>query len=106
MATQYTNDVMYERLKEMYPSLGSLGDMLYQYWVDNGLQYRGSLQYEFYGSELAKSSEGSPVPESWGDRANLFWGDADFVVYNLELETGSDLLLEDGGFVLLEAGNG
>jgi hypothetical protein len=103
MAT--TNDAMYEELKVLYPTLSTLGDMLYQYWVDNGLQYRGSLQYQFYGDELGKSGE-APSLLTWGDRANAFWSDADYQVYNLELETGSDLLLEDGGFVLLEAGNG
>ena len=101
-----TNDEMYVELKLKYPTLSTLGDMLYQYWVDNGLQYRGTLQYEFYGTELAKSSEGVPVPLTWGDRSNKFWSDHDFIVYNLEAEDGSDLLLEDGGLILLEAGNG
>ena len=89
MAT--TNDAMYTELKVLYPSLSTLGDMLYQYWVDNGLQYRGSLQYDFYGTELAKSGETQTLL-TWGDRANLFWSDSDYQVYNLEQEDGSDLL--------------
>jgi hypothetical protein len=32
--------------------------------------------------------------------------DPDYVATNWELENGNDMLLEDGGFILLEAGNG
>jgi len=38
--------------------------------------------------------------------AYSYWNDPDFAVSNLEQEDGTDLLLEDGGFVLMEAGNG
>jgi hypothetical protein len=76
-----------------------LGDLLYAHWSATGLQYRGSLQFDYYVTQGASGS-------TWGDVANTFWNDGDFVVSNLELETGSDLLLEDGGFVLMEAGNG
>jgi len=103
MAT--TNDAMFVALQAEYPTLTTLGDMLYQYWSDNGLQYRGSLQYEFYNTELNKSGEAQNLL-TWGDRANAFWSDADYQVYNLEQEDGTDLLLEDGSFVLMEAGNG
>jgi len=98
MAT--TNDAMYTALMAMYPEAGdTLADLLYTHWNTVGLQYRGSLQFEYYVTQGASGS-------TWGDVANTFWNDGDFVVSNLELETGSDLLLEDGGFVLLEAGNG
>lgn len=98
MAT--TNDAMYTALMAMYPDAGdTLADLLYTHWNTVGLQYRGSLQFDYY---VAQGASGS----TWGDVANTFWNDGDFVVSNLELETGSDLLLEDGGFVLLEAGNG
>lgn len=98
MAT--TNDAMYTALMAMYPEAGdTLADLLYTHWNTVGLQYRGSLQFDYY---VAQGASGS----TWGDVANTFWNDGDFVVSNLELETGSDLLLEDGGFVLLEAGNG
>lgn len=98
MAT--TNDAMYTALMAMYPTAGdTLADLLYTHWNTVGLQYRGSLQFDYY---VAQGASGS----TWGDVANTFWNDGDFVVSNLELETGSDLLLEDGGFVLLEAGNG
>jgi hypothetical protein len=95
-----TNDAMYTALMAMYPEAGdTLGDLLYAHWSATGLQYRGSLQFDYYVTQGASGS-------TWGDVANTFWNDGDFVVSNLELETGSDLLLEDGGFVLLEAGNG
>jgi hypothetical protein len=91
---------MYTALMAMYPEAGdTLGDLLYAHWSATGLQYRGSLQFDYYVTQGASGS-------TWGDVANTFWNDGDFVVSNLELETGSDLLLEDGGFVLMEAGNG
>lgn len=95
-----TNDSMYTALMAMYPEAGdTLGDLLYTHWNTVGLQYRGSLQFDYYVTQGASGS-------TWGDVANTFWNDGDFVVSNLELETGSDLLLEDEGFILLEAGNG
>jgi len=101
MAT--TNDAMYIALKAMYPAAGdTLGDLLYAHWSATGLPYRGSLQYDYYVSQIL-TSEASGT--TWGDLANSFWSDPDFVVSNLEDETGNDLLLEDGSFILLEAGN-
>lgn len=98
MAT--TNDAMYIALKALYPTAGdTLGDLLYTHWSTVGLQYRGSLQYDYY---VAQGAAGTTL----GDLANAFWSDPDFVVSNLELESGNDLLLEDGSFMLLEVGNG
>ena len=95
-----TNDAMFVALKAMYPSGGdTLGDLLYTHWSTVGLQYRGSLQYDYYVSEGATGT-------TLGDLANSFWSDHDLVVSNLELESGNDLLLENGDFVLLEVGNG
>jgi len=95
-----TNDAMYTALMAMYPAAGdTLGDLLYTHWVATGLQYRGSLQFDYY---VAQGASGS----TWGDVANVFWNDGDFVVSNLELESGNDLLLENGDFMLLEVGNG
>lgn len=95
-----TNDAMYVALKAMYPSGGdTLGDLLYTHWSTVGLQYRGSLQYDYYVTQGASGT-------TWGDLANSFWSDPDFVVSNLELEDGNDLLLESGDFMLLEVGNG
>jgi hypothetical protein len=95
-----TNDAMFVALKAMYPSGGNtLGDLLYTHWSTVGLQYRGSLQYDYYVTQGASGT-------TWGDLANSFWSDPDFVVSNLELEDGNDLLLENGDFMLLEVGNG
>ena len=98
MAT--TNDAMYTALMALYPDAGdTLGDLLYTHWSTVGFQYRGSLQLEYY---VNQGASGSTV----GDSANSFWSDPDYVVSNLELESGNDLLLEDGSFMLLEVGNG
>jgi hypothetical protein len=98
MAT--TNDAMYTALMAMYPEAGdTLADLLYTHWNTVGLQYRGSLQFDYY---VAQGASGS----TWGDVANTFWNDGDFVVSNLELEDGNDLLLESEGFILMEIGNG
>ncbi len=94
-----TNDAMYTALKALYPSAGdTLGDLLYAHWSAVGLQYRGSLQFDYY---VAQGAVGTTL----GDLANSFWADPDFAVSNLEDELGNDLLLEDGSFILLEAGN-
>lgn len=94
-----TNDAMYTALKALYPTAGdTLGDLLYTHWSTVGLQYRGSLQFDYY---LAQG-----VPQTTlGDMANAFWSDPDFSVSNLEAEDGTNLLLEDGSLILLEAGN-
>lgn len=98
MAT--TNDAMYIALRALYPSAGAtLGDLLNTHWSTVGLQFRGSLQFDYY---VAQGATGTTL----GDLANNFWSDPDFLVYNLELEDGNDLLLEDGSsFILLEVGN-
>lgn len=98
-----TNDAMYTALKALYPSAGdTLGDLLYAHWSAVGLQYRGSFQFDYYVAQQAVSEA---TGTTWGDLANTFWSDPDFTVSNLEDESGNDLLLEDGSFMLLEAGN-
>ena len=100
MAT--TNDAMYAALKLLYPTAGTtLGDLLAAHWTAVGSQgqmYRGSLGYEYY---VLQGASGTTL----ADLANNFWNDPDFTVSNLELETGNDLLLEDGSFILLEMSN-
>lgn len=95
-----TNDAMYVALKAIYQPTDNdtLGDLLYRFWSDEGLQYRGTLEYDFY---VAAGAVGTTL----GDLANSYWTDPDYVASNLELEDGTDLLLEDGSFMLLEAGN-
>jgi hypothetical protein len=97
MAT--TNDAMYVALKALYPTLSTLGDMMYAFAQDNGYNFRDTRAYQFY-------VDAGAVGATRGDIANTYWNDPDFLVSNLEQEEGSDLLLEDGGFVLLEIGNG
>lgn len=44
-----TNDAMFGALSVAYPSTGqTLGDLLYAFWSEKGLQYRGTLEYDFY----------------------------------------------------------
>ena len=96
-----TNDAMFEELVVLYPDAGkTLGDLLYTHWAITGLAYRGTAERDYYVAQGAPSF-------TLGDLANEFWSDADFVVSNLELEDGNDLLLEDGtSFALMEIGNG
>jgi hypothetical protein len=97
MAT--TNDAMFVALKAQYPTLSTLGDMMYAFAQDNGYNFRNTLGYEFYAATGATGT-------TRGDLANSYWNDPDFAVSNLEQEDGTDLLLEDGSFILMEAGNG
>jgi hypothetical protein len=94
-----TNDAMYVALKAQYPTLSTLGDMMYAFAQDNGYNFRDTLGYEFYVATGA-------VGTTRGDLANSYWNDPDFAVFNLELEDGNDFLLEDEGFILMEIGNG
>jgi hypothetical protein len=98
MAT--TNDAMFRELAVLYPTAGqTLGDLLYAYWSDQGLEYRGTLQSTVY---LAAGATGNTL----GDLANTYWSDHDFLISNLEQELGDDLLLETEDYILLETGNG
>jgi hypothetical protein len=74
MAT--TNDAMFEALAGSYPSTGrTLGDLLYAFWSEKGLEYRGSLAYQFFKDEGAAG-------DTLGDLANDY-----FVrVYPLEFD--------------------
>ena len=65
MAT--TNDAMYAALSVAYPSTGqTLGDLLYAFWSENGLQYRGTLGYDFY---VAAGATGTTL----GDLSNDYF---------------------------------
>lgn len=65
MAT--TNDAMYDALVLLYPDAGkTLGDLLYTHWSTVGLQYRGTLERDYY---IEKGSSGTTL----GDLANDFW---------------------------------
>lgn len=65
MAT--TNDAMFTALSGSYPSAGqTLGDLLYAFWSEKGLQYRGTLERDWYISEGA-------VGFTLGDLANDYF---------------------------------
>ena len=97
MAT--TNDAMFVALQAQYPTLSTLGDLMYAFAQDNGYNFRNTLGYEFYAATGA-------VGTTRGDLAYSYWNDPDFFFNNLESEDGTNLLLEDGSFILMEAGNG
>ena len=64
-----TNDAMYEALVVAYPLAGAtLGDLLYEFWLEKGLEYRGTLQSEFFVSEGA-------VGSTLGDLMNSYFVD-------------------------------
>jgi hypothetical protein len=65
MAT--TNDAMFTALSGSYPSAGqTLGDLLYAFWSEKGLQYRGTLERDWYISQGA-------VGFTLGDLANDYF---------------------------------
>ena len=65
MAT--TNDAMFESLSGSYPSAGqTLGDLLYTFWSEKGLQYRGALAYQWFKDEGATG-------EAMGDLFNSYF---------------------------------
>lgn len=88
------NDAMFTALKALHPTVAStLGDLLH---AENLSPRLGA--FEYYAAVV-------PSATTWSDAAFTYWTDPDYLVFNLELETGNNLLLEDGSFMLLEAGN-
>jgi len=88
------NDAMFTALKALHPTVApTLGDLLH---AENLSPRLGS--YEYYAAVV-------PAAKTWSDAALEYWSDPDYAVANMELESGNDLLLEDGSFMLLEAGN-
>ena len=76
MAT--TNDAMFEALSASYPSAGqTLGDLLYTFWSEKGLQYRGTLSYQWLKDEGA-------VGETLGDLFNSYFADVFPVQFDIE----------------------
>ena len=76
MAT--TNDAMFEALSKSYPTTGqTLGDLLYAFWSDKGLQYRGTLERDWYISEGA-------IGTTLGDLANDYFANLyDLVTFDI-----------------------
>ena len=67
-----TADAIYEQLIVTYPDVGAtIGDLLYAFWLEKGLEYRGTLQYEFFKGEGA-------VGNTLGDLMNSYFSDPSF----------------------------
>ena len=72
-----TNDAMFESLSVAYPTAGqTLGDLLYAFWSEKGLQYRGTLAYQFLKDEGATGN-------TLGDLFNNYFA----VVYPAAVDT-------------------
>ena len=79
-----TNDAMYEALVVAYPLAGAtLGDLLYEFWSEVGLEYRGTLQSEFFQSEGA-------VGSTLGDLMNSYFVDVYPTAVDLETFSTDD----------------
>ena len=84
MATT-TNDAIYEALVVAYPLAGAtLGDLLYEFWLEKGLEYRGTLQYEFFESEGA-------VGNTLGDLMNSYFTEPSFFLA-FDIDDPSDIV--------------
>ena len=88
-----TNDAMYEQLTVAYPLAGAtLGDLLYEFWLEKGLEYRGTLQYEFFQGEGA-------VGNTLGDLMNSYFSEPSFFT-SFDIDDAGDLIeYEIYGFV-------
>ena len=82
MAT--TNDAIFEALSVAYPTAGqTLGDLLYTFWSEVGLEYRGTLQSEFFEGEGA-------VGSTLGDLMNSYFVDVYPAAVDLETFSTDD----------------
>jgi len=80
-----TNDAMYEQLTVAYPLAGAtLGDLLYAFWSEKGLEYRGTLQSEFFISMGA-------VGNTLGDLMNNYFSEPSFFT-SFDIDDAGDLL--------------
>jgi len=71
MATT-TNDAIYLRLVDLYPDAGkTLGDLLYTFWSERGLEYRGTLAYQYLKDQGATG-------DTLGDLFNSYFNDESF----------------------------
>jgi hypothetical protein len=73
-----TNDAIFEALSAAYPDKGqTLGDLLYAFWSDNGLQYRGTLAYQFF-------KDNGATGETLGDLANNYFSEVYPTQFDIE----------------------
>jgi hypothetical protein len=72
-----TADAIYEQLIVTYPDVGAtIGDLLYAFWLEKGLEYRGTLQYEFFKGEGA-------VGNTLGDLINSYFTNPSFFGFDM-----------------------
>lgn len=82
MAT--TNDAIFEALSVAYPDEGqTLGDLLYAFWSERGLEYRGTLAYQWFKDEGA-------IGETLGDLFNNYFVDVFPLQFDIENFDTSD----------------
>ena len=76
MAT--TNDAIFEALSVAYPNEGqTLGDLLYAFWSERGLEYRGTLAYQWFKDEGA-------IGDTLGDLFNNYFVDVFPLQFDIE----------------------
>ncbi len=80
-----TNDAIFEQLSVAYPLAGqTLGDLLYEFWLEKGLEYRGTLQFEFFQTEGASGN-------TLADLMNSYFTDPSFFVL-FDIDDAGDTL--------------
>ncbi len=80
-----TNDAIFEQLSVAYPLAGqTLGDLLYEFWLEKGLEYRGTLQFEFFQTEGASGN-------TLADLMNSYFTDPSFFV-SFDIDDAGDTL--------------
>ena len=80
-----TNDAIFEALSVVYPTAGqTVGDLLYEFWLEKGLEYRGTLQFEFFQGEGA-------VGNTLGDLMNNYFSDPGFFL-TFDIFSSDDIL--------------
>ena len=78
MAT--TNDAMFEALSGSYPSTGqTLGDLLYAFWSEKGLQYRGTLAYDWL---VGQGASGTTLGDLYNNYFSVVYDSVTFDISN------------------------
>ena len=78
MAT--TNDAMFEALSGSYPSTGqTLGDLLYAFWSEKGLEYRGTLAYDWL---VGQGASGTTLGDLYNNYFSVVYDSVTFDISN------------------------
>ena len=96
MATT-TNDAMYLRLVDLYPDAGkTLGDLLYTFWSERGLENRGTLAYQYLKDQGATGDTLGDLFNSYVNDESFFAGfDEGDIMDWLELQIFGDYNVEE-----------